>query len=69
MTQKEKLIRRINKAFGFNIPLDAVWKTHQGRGCWGGMGAHKWYFCDIRLPLDQNVGSTETVSECLKMKR
>lgn len=69
MTLKEKLIKRLNTGFGYNIPLDAKWKTNQAHGNYIGMGAHSWYFCDVNLPLNYNVGSCSNVKECLKWKR
>lgn len=29
MTQKEKIISRLNKGFGFDFPMDVNIKTHQ----------------------------------------
>ena len=69
MTLKEKLIKRLNKGFGYNIPLEAKWKTNQAHGNYVGMGAHSWYFCDTSLPFHYNVGSCSNVKECLKWKR
>ena len=69
MTQKEKLIRRLHKGFGYDIPLDAKWKTNQAHGNFVGMGAFSWYFCDLNLPFSYNVGSCSSVKECLKWKR
>jgi hypothetical protein len=69
MTLKEKLIKRLNKGFGYNIPLDSKWKTNQAHGNYVGMGAHSWYFCDLNLPFSHNVGSSSSVKECLKWDR
>ena len=69
MTQKEKIIRRLHKGFGYDIPFDAKWKTNQAHGHFRGMGANSWYFCDTRLPFHYNVGSCDNVKECLRHKR
>lgn len=69
MTLKEKLIIRLNSGFGYNIPLDAKWKTNQAHGNYVGMGAHSWYFCDTSIPHQYNVGSCSNVKECLKWNR
>lgn len=66
-TTKERVIKRLNKGFGFDIPLDAHWHTHERafRDC-GGMS---WYFSDLRLGHLQNCGCAEPASECLKWKK
>ena len=66
-TIKERIIKRLNRGFGFDIPLDARWHTHERafRDC-GGMS---WYFSDTRLGHLQNCGSSDTASECLKWKK
>ena len=69
MTVKEKIINRLNKGFGFNIPLDATWKTHDARGYYRSAGAQSWYFTDSRIPLQNLVGSADSATECLKWKR
>lgn len=54
MTVKEKIIKRLNKGFGFDIPLDAKWKTHEAKGYFiRSQGAFSWYFADERISLDQ----------------
>lgn len=67
MTPKERIIKRLNKGFGFNIPLDAKWCTHERafRDC----GGFSWYFSDLRLSHLQNCGSSEPVSEVLKWEK
>lgn len=67
MTLKEKLIKRLNKGFGFNIPNDAAWHTHERgfRDC----GGRSWYFSDSRLSHLQNCGSAVSVTETLKWKK
>ena len=69
MTVKEKIIKRLNKGFGLDIPLDAQWKTHDARGYYRSAGAHSWYFVDTRLPLHHQFGSAYSATECLKWKR
>lgn len=70
MAVKEKIIKRLNNGFGFKIPLDAQWKTHEANSCLAqANGAHSWYFVDTRIPLDQHVGSQDPASVCLKWKR
>lgn len=66
-TVKERIIKRLNKGFGFDIPLDAHWHTHERafRDC-GGMS---WYFSDLRLGHLENCGAADTASECLKWKK
>ena len=70
MTVKEKIINRLNKGFGFDIPLDAEWKTHEAKGYFArSQGAFSWYFTDMRISLDKLVGSCSSATECLKWKR
>lgn len=66
-TTKERVIKRLNKGFGFDIPLDAKWHTHERafRDC-GGMS---WYFTDIRLSHIENCGSADSATECLRWKK
>ena len=66
-TTKERVIKRLNKGFCFNIPFDAHWRTHERafRDC-GGMS---WYFSDTRIGHLQNCGCAEPASECLKWKK
>ena len=67
MDVKERIIKRLNKGFGFDIPQDANWNTHERafRDC-GGMS---WYFSDTRIGYLQNCGCAEPASECLKWKK
>lgn len=67
MTTKEKIINRLNKGFGFNIPKDAKWLTHQRayREC----GGLSWYFSDVRLNGWENCGASESATECLSWER
>ena len=70
MTSKEKIIRRLNKGFGFNIPLDAEIKTHQANSQWSkANGAQAWFISDMRVPFELNLGCCDTMTECLKWKR
>ena len=66
-TIKDKIIERLNKGFGFSIPIDAEWTTHQR--AFRSEGSQKWYFIDVRIPIKQGVGSCATATECLKWKR
>ena len=67
MTTKEKIIKRLNDGFGFSIPLDARWKTHERK--YRDEGGMSWYFSDTRVYPSQNVGSADTVTECLSYDR
>lgn len=69
MKLKEKVIKRLYNGFGYDIPLDAKWKTNQAHGNSVGTGAFSWYFCDLNIPLNHNVGSCSSVKECLKLDR
>lgn len=66
-TVKERVIKRLNKGFGFNIPQDARWHTHE-RG-FRANGGLSWYFTDIRLGHLQNCGSMSPATECLKWEK
>ena len=67
MTIKERIVKRLNKGFGFSIPSDANWHTHEKtfRNC-GGMS---WYFCDLRIAPQENVGCAVPATEALKWDR
>lgn len=67
MSVKEKIIKRLNEGFGFNIPQDANWHTHERvfRDC----GGLSWYFTDIRCSHLENCGSAESATETLKWKK
>ena len=69
MTVREKIIKRLNKGFGFEIPIDAKWKTHDARCYYRSAGAQSWYFADSRVALQELVGSSYPATECLKWKR
>lgn len=66
MTTKEKIIRRLNKGFGFNIPIDANWKTHER--AFRNIGGLSWYISDIRC-MYSNYGAAVSATETLKWKR
>ena len=63
MTTKERIIKRLNKGFGFEIPLDAPYHHHGGRGLF--VGCWSWA---ITEGLD-DIGSMHSMSECLKWKK
>ena len=63
MTTKEKIITRLNKAFGWEIPLDAPYMHHQ-KERWGS-GCFSWSVA--RGSTD--VGSSCSMTECLKWDR
>ena len=65
MSIKEKIIRRLNEGFGFSIPLDATWVTHQKS--FVDCGGFSWYFDDIRLSY--LVGACVSATECLRYKK
>lgn len=62
MSIKEKIIRRLNEGFGFSIPLDATWMTHQKS--FVDCGGFSWYFDDVRLT--HLVGACVSATECLR---
>ena len=64
---KERIIERLNKGFGFSIPIDADWTTHQR--AFRADGAQSWYFTDVRIKKGQDVGACSPATECLKWKR
>lgn len=63
MTTKERIINRLNKGFGFEIPLDAPYHHHGGRGLFTGC----WSWSVSTGLLD--IGSTDSMTECLKWKK
>lgn len=70
-TVKERIIDRLKKGFGYDIPYDVEWRTHQATGHWvRSQGAWSWYFNDIRLPLNINdIGSSFSATTVLSWKR
>lgn len=64
-TIKQRLIDRLNKGFGFNIPYDITCICRQSRGCRKYMGVWSWVMFNHSL----EIGSSNTMTECLKMKR
>ena len=67
MKVKERIIKRLNEGFGFNIPQDANWLTHERafKDC----GGLSWYFTDTRCSRLENCGSAESATETLKWKK
>ena len=63
MTTKEKIINRLNKGFGFSIPLDAPCTHHQKERYGGGT----WSWSVKKGSVD--VGSQYSMTECLKWNR
>lgn len=70
-TVKERVIDRLNKGFGLNIPYDVHWYTHQATGMWvRSQGAFSWYFSDLKLPPHINgVGACVSATEALTWDR
>lgn len=66
MTIKEKIIKRLNRGFGFDIPLDANWHTHER--AFRSSGNLSWYISDIRC-LHRDYGAAVSATEALKWKR
>ena len=63
MTTKEKIIKRLNRAFGFNFTNDNPSYHHGGRGYWS--GCWSWGISND----DIDVGSMSPMSECLRWKK
>lgn len=65
MTTKERLVKKLNNYFNWNIPLDIKVVSHQrrNRDC----GAYSWYFIP---PIDSaswgQLGSSLSMTELLK---
>lgn len=70
-TVKDRVIDRLNKGFGLNIPYDVKWYTHQATGMWvRSQGAFSWYLSDLKLsPWVNGVGSCISATECLRWER
>lgn len=64
---KERIIKRLNKGFDLNIPLDAKWIHHDGRA-FRSSGALSWYLSDARTQ-HCNYGASVAATECIKWKR
>ena len=63
MKLKEKIIKRLNKGFGYNIPNDTPYCHHQATFC--GDGRFSWSIaCGVH-----DIGSTSSMKECLSWKR
>ena len=70
MKTSEKIIQRLNKGFGFNLPLDTKFKTHQANSQFSkANAAHAWFISDDRVSYDLQIGCCQTMTECLKWKR
>lgn len=65
-TLREQIIERLNNGFGYNFSPDIKIRHHQGRK-YKDVGGFSWYICDIRTQFE--VGSSSTMSECLKWKK
>lgn len=66
LTIREKIIKRLNDGFGYNLPPDVKIKHHKGRMTRNLVG-FSWYVYDTRVPFE--VGSCCTMKECLKWKK
>jgi len=66
-TVKDKIITRLNKGFGFEIPCDARWHTHER--AFRDAGGMSWYFCDNRLSHRENCGASVSATEVLQWKK
>lgn len=62
MNTKEKIIARLNKGFGLNLPSDTNWVCRQRK--YKDIGGFSW--C---LNCVDNIGSAEPATEVLKWKR
>jgi len=62
MTLREKIIKRLNKTCGYDIPLDTKWTCRQRK--YRSAGGFSWCLLDIA-----GTGSCEPASEVLKWKR
>ena len=57
MSAKEKIIKRINDGFGFNIPLDAKFRTHQAMSRMAKeYASQSWFIMDEHVPFDLQLG-------------
>ena len=63
MTTKEKIVSRLNRAFGLNIPLGCPCYHHGGRGMF--TGGFSWSVSSGCL----DVGSSYAMTKCLRWKR
>ena len=64
MTTKEKIIRRLNKGFGFDIPINAPCFHHLAT-FYNADGRFSWVISNGSI----DVGSTSSMKECLSWKR
>ena len=70
-TVKERVIDRLNKGFGLNIPYEAEWLTHQATGYWvRSQGAFSWYFCGEHVPVYAwDIGACVSATKALTWDR
>lgn len=62
---KQEIIKRINKQFDLDIPLDYPIVTHQTK--FADSGGHRWYLCGGNQEFDV-FGGCSTLTETLKHK-
>ena len=66
MRVKERVIKRLNKGFCLNIPLDVKWKHHES--AFRSSGGLSWYLSDIRC-MHTDYGAAVSATEALTWKR
>lgn len=66
LSTKNRLISKINKEFGLNIPLDYPAKTHQK--AYKSQGGFCWYFKGSNTDINR-YGSSFSMSELIKAKK
>ena len=71
MTTKEKIIKRLNEGFDYDIPLNAEILTHQSNGGNKKMNGESfsWFLNDTKHCFGLLLGSYSPMTECLKWKR
>ena len=65
MTQKQKIIDRINKQFNLNIPLDYPIRTHQIK--FADSGGYNWYLNGNDIEYNR-YGGCISITKLLKWK-
>ena len=65
MTQKQKIITRINKQCGLNIPLDYPIRTHQRK--FADSGGFNWYLNGDNMEYNR-YGGCISITKLLKWK-
>jgi hypothetical protein len=65
MTQKQKIIDRINKQFNLNIPLDYPIRTHQRK--FADSGEYNWYLNGNDIEYNR-YGGCISITKLLKWK-